>query len=450
MNRFRQQVQSFRGGVRVFAGFAFSRWTLLLPIGIAASACRSESSGRIVTLRFWGLGREGEVVSELVKDFEREHPDIRVRVQQVPWSAAHEKLLTAYVGKASPDLAQLGNTWIPEFAALKALVPLDSAIRASSTLDSSRFFPGIWKTNQIETVTYGIPWYVDTRLVFYRRDILRRAGYPTFPTSWEEWLAAMRAIKRQVGPNRYPIYLPINEWVPTVVLGLQAGSPLLKEHDGLGAFSDSAFRRGFDYYLSIFRDSLAPVKGLNDVANVYQEFERGTFAMWITGPWNLGEFRRRLPDSMQSSWATAPVPGPTGAASGVSLAGGSSIVIFRSSPHPREAWLLLEFLSRPEQQRRFYQLTGDLPARADAWSPEWLAADSNRMSFWTQLQRVVPTPLVPEWEQIATMVLDHSEQAVRGGVPADVVLRNLDRNVDQLLEKRRWMRAHGTLARNDR
>jgi multiple sugar transport system substrate-binding protein len=260
----------------------------------------------------------------------------------------------------------------------------------------------------------------------------------------------MRAIKRQVGPHRYPIYLPINEWVPTVVLGLQAGSPLLKDHDGLGAFSDSAFRRGFDYYLSIFRDSLAPVKGLNDVANVYQEFERGTFAMWITGPWNLGEFRRRLPDSMQSSWATAPVPGPTGAASGVSLAGGASIVIFRSSPHPREAWLLLEFLSRPEQQRRFYELTGDLPARIDAWTPEWLAADSNRVSFWAQLQRVVPTPLVPEWEQIATMVLDHSEQAVRGGVPADVVLRNLDRNVNALLEKRRWMLEHGTLAAGSR
>jgi multiple sugar transport system substrate-binding protein len=418
---------------------------------LLVSACGNRAAeNQAVTLRFWGLGREGEVVSELVKDFEREHPDIRVRVQQVPWSAAHEKLLTAFVGKASPDLAQLGNTWIPEFVALKALVPLDSAIGVSSTIDSSRFFPGIWKTNQIEGVTYGIPWYVDTRLVFYRKDILRRAGYQAFPTSWDEWLAAMRAIKRQVGPHRYPIYLPINEWVPTVVLGLQAGSPLLKDHDGRGAFSDSAFRRGVDYYLSIFRDSLAPVKGLNDVANVYQEFERGTFAMWITGPWNLGEFRRRLPDSMQSSWATAPVPGPTGAASGVSLAGGASIVIFRSSPHPREAWLLLEFLSRPEQQRRFYELTGDLPARIDAWTPEWLAADSNRVSFWAQLQRVVPTPLVPEWEQIATMVLDHSEQAVRGGVPADVVLRNLDRNVNALLEKRRWMLEHGTLAAGSR
>jgi multiple sugar transport system substrate-binding protein len=414
---------------------------LLIPVIAALLGCKGDAGNGVVTLRLWGLGREGEVVEELLVDFEREHPNIRVRVQQIPWSAAHEKLLTAYVGNASPDVGQIGNTWIPEFVALNALEPLDSLVAASEALDSSRYFPGIWRTNVIDEKVYGIPWYVDTRLVFYRRDILRRAGFETFPTSWAEWVRAMRAVKRIVGPNRYAIYLPTNEWNQPVIFGLQAGSPLLKTHHGYGAFSDPAFRRAFDFYTSIYRDSLAPVQGLNDVANVYQEFERGYFAMWITGPWNLGEFARRLPDSMQGSWATAPVPGPDGAASGVSLAGGSSLVIFRTSRHQKEAWELVEFLSRPEQQRKFYQLTGDLPARMDAWSDSLLAADPNRRTFWEQLQRVEPTPPVPEWEQIATMVLDYSEQAIRGGVPNDVVLGRLDRSVNALLEKRRWMQA---------
>jgi multiple sugar transport system substrate-binding protein len=43
-------------------------------------------------------------------------------VQQIPWTAAHEKLLTAYVGESTPDIAQMGNTWIPEFHAVRALV----------------------------------------------------------------------------------------------------------------------------------------------------------------------------------------------------------------------------------------------------------------------------------------------------------------------------------------
>jgi len=425
------------------------RTARLLALALAAG-CRHDDAGGKVVLRFWGLGREGEVVQELVRGFEREHPGIAVRVQQIPWTAAHEKMLTAFVGDASPDLAQLGNTWVPEFVALDALLPLDSALARSAAVDSASYFPGIWRTNEIAGITYGIPWYVDTRVVFYRKDLLRRAGYATFPTTWADWLDAMRAIKRIVGPDRYPIYLPTNEWTQPVVFGMQAGSPLLKDDARYGAFSDSAFRRAFDFYLSIYREGLSPIKGLNDVANPYQEFERGFFAMWITGPWNLGEFARRLPDSMQGSWATAPLPGPTGPASGLSTAGGSSIVIFRSSPHPREAWMLLEYLSRPAQQQRFYELTGDLPARIDAWSDSLRSGDPNRRAFWEQLQRVEPTPKVPEWEQIATKVFEYAEQSIRGGVAPDTVLARLDRDVNGLLEKRRWLLEHGSLARAER
>ena len=77
---------------------------LLLLAGCARPATQT------TTLRFWGMGREGEVVSELVPEFERRHPGIRVEVQQIPWSAAHEKLLTGFVGRSMPDLFQLGNT----------------------------------------------------------------------------------------------------------------------------------------------------------------------------------------------------------------------------------------------------------------------------------------------------------------------------------------------------
>jgi len=59
------------------------------------------------------MGREGEVASELLAAFERENPGLRVRVEQLTWSAAHEKLLTAYAGDATPDIAQMGNTWLP-------------------------------------------------------------------------------------------------------------------------------------------------------------------------------------------------------------------------------------------------------------------------------------------------------------------------------------------------
>ena len=411
----------------------------LVLVGTAGCG-RSPAAGPVV-LRFWAMGREGEVVDELVRDFERENPGIRVAVQQIPWSAAHEKLLTAYVGRAEPDVAQLGNTWIGEFVALRAIEPLDRRLASSAGMARDAYFPGIWDTNVIDGIAFGVPWYVDTRLLFYRRYFLARAGYATMPTTWREWRASMEAVKRLVGPGRFAIFLPTNEFEQPVILGLQAGSPLLKDRATRGAFADSAFRSAFAFYLDLFRSGLAPAIGNNDIANLYQEFGRGTFAMYITGPWNLGEFRRRLPPELQSSWATAPLPGPSGAASGVSLAGGSSLVLFRSSPHQAEAWRLVEFLSRPASQARFYRLTGDLPARREAWQDTSLARDPQARAFWEQLQRVVPSPKIPEWESIANLLRDDAELAIRGGVPPDSALTRLDREVERVLEKRRWLLA---------
>lgn len=412
---------------------------ILACLAGAAAGCGGPSGEAPVTVRFWAMGREGEVVQELVRDFERESPGIRVLVQQIPWSAAHEKLLTAFVGRATPDLAQLGNTWIAEFAALDALEPLDARIAATGGLDPANYFTGIWDTNLIDSTAYGIPWYVDTRLLFYRKDILARAGVDAMPVTWDGWLAAMQAVKRTVGPENYAILLPVNEWVPPVILGLQAGSPLLAQNATRGAFSEPAFRRAFGFYLDLFRTGLAPPLANNEIANIYQEFEKGYFSMLITGPWNLGEFRDRLPPDLQDAWATAPLPGPDGP--GVSLAGGSSLVLFHRSRHQEAAWRLVEFLSRPEQQIRFSRLSGDLPARLEAWQDSSLTGDPRVRAFWEQLQRVVPTPKIPEWEFITSRVLEYAEVAARGAAPPDTALARLDRDVDRILEKRRWLLA---------
>jgi multiple sugar transport system substrate-binding protein len=411
---------------------------LLLFVLALLPACAPKAADTI-TLRFWGMGREGEVVSELVPEFERRNPGIRVEVQQVPWSAAHEKLLTGFVGRSMPDIFQLGNTWVSEFAALGALAPLDELVRTSAVVDADGYFPGIWDTNVVDGVTWGLPWYVDTRVLFYRKDLLAEAGFDSLPGDWAGWRRAMEAMKARAGPDRYVLFLPLNEWNPQVILGLSAGSPILADNDTRGAFSGAEFRRGFDFYLACFDDGLAPPFAHADIANVYQEFDRGYVSMWITGPWNVGEFRRRLPADRQHTWATAPIPGPTGRADGVSLAGGSSLAIYAGSPHREAAWALAEYLSEPDVQVRFRHLTGDLPARVEAWRDTSLAGDPNMASFGDQLRRVTSTPKVPEWEQITVRLQENTERAVRGVATAEAALADLDRDVDRILEKRRWI-----------
>lgn len=412
-------------------------WSLALIGG--ASACRGAASDdQLVTLRFWAFGREGEVVASLVQDFEATHPGIRVQVQQIPWRAAHEKLLTAYVGETLPDVAQLGNTWVPEFDALGALLPLDSLI-AAYQWPVGDFFPGIWATNVIDGRTLGVPWYVDTRAMFYRADLLAKAGITAMPTTWDAWVDAMRRVRALSGGRNFAVFIPVNEWAQSVVLAQQTGSPLLGERGTRGDFQGPEFRKALGFLLKLFADSLAPIAGTQQIANLYQEFARGYFAMYISGPWNIGEFARRMPPELRDAWATAPLPGPYGDSSRVSLAGGSSLSVLSSSKHVTEAWALLTFLSQPEQQAQFYRLSGDLPARKTAWQDSSLAQNTRAAAFFDQLQRVQPLPAVPEWEQIATKVQEYVEAVIRGSMRQDDALAALDRDVDIMLEKRRWL-----------
>jgi multiple sugar transport system substrate-binding protein len=410
-----------------------------MSAALLLGSCGSAPDGTQV-VEFWGLGREGEVVSELVPAFERENPGIRIDVQQIPWTAAHEKLLTSFVGEATPDVAQLGNTWIPEFVALGALERLDAQIARSSIVSPDAYFEGIWQTNVVEDGVYGIPWYVDTRVLFYRTDLLDVVGYEEPPGTWEEWLEAMERLRVHMGEGRWPILLPTNEWPQPVILGLQNGSLLLDDEGARGAFREPAFRDAFRFYVELFRRGYAPAVANTQIANLFQQFARGDFAMVITGPWGIGEFRRRLPAGVP--WTTAPLPGPDGP--GVSLAGGSSLVLFADSDAESAGWRFVEYLSRPEIQIRFQELTGDLPARVEAWEAPSLSGDREVQAFRDQLDRAVPLPRVPEWERIATKVYEYGEAAVRGRLTEEEALAALDRDVDRILAKRRWM-----LARQD-
>ena len=391
-------------------------------------------------VRLWAFGREGEVVRELVPELERRQPGLRVEVQQIPWTAAHEKLLTAYVGRELPDVAQMGNTWIPEMAALEAIEPLDARVAASGSVRRDDVFPGIWETNLLEGVLYGVPWYVDTRLVFYRRDLLDAAGVAELPRSWSAWRGAMEAVKRKGGPGRFGLLLPTNEWAQPVTLAVASGAELLSDGGRHGAFRAPEFRRAAEFFVGLYRDGLAPPLANTQVANLYQQMAAGDFAMYVTGPWNLGEFRRRLPESLQGSWTTAPLPAPDGLPwPGVSLAGGSSLVVFRSSPRKDDAWKVVEFLSEPSTQKKFWALCGDLPARRSAWEEPALAGDARTASFRLQLEHVRATPKVPEWEQIAAKVWERLEPVARGAKELDPSLAALDADVEVVLEKRRWL-----------
>ncbi len=423
------------------------RWPRLLMLSLIFFACQKKS-GSITEITFWAMGAEGEYISQILPRFHTLHPEIRVKVQSIPWGAAHEKLLTAFAGQSTPDVCQLGNTWIPEFQAIAALLPLDSLIQVSSVISPSAYFEGIWNTNLIGKQVYGIPWYVDTRLLFYRRDLLAEVGFQHPPQTWNEWLTVARKIKQNPATkeSRSAVFFSLifNDWQIPVVLILANGGRLLKDDYCYAAFDDSATIAALDYYLTFFREALA-IRNMTEVANIYQAFEDGVFAMMVTGPWNVNELRKRAPE-LTNRWSTAPMPVKK---NGASIAGGSSLVIFKNSQHPGAAWKLIEFLAQPEIQQQFFQLTRDLPAVKSAWNSPALQQDPEIQAFYTQLEQVVATPPIAEWEQIAVKIQEHLEEVVFEKTDLKTAVQRLNREVDQILEKRRWLLSRGLLTPTD-
>ncbi len=406
--------------------------------GTIAALPLAACAGKAATgLTVWAMGKEATSLPQLLTRLDRPPGAPPVTVQPLPWTAAHEKLLTGFAGGSLPAVAQLGNSWIAEFAAIGALVPLPAS--AHGLLADQ--FGAVVDTNRIGDRIWAAPWYVDTRLQFYRRDLFVRAGYPAPPLEWAAWKAALHRVKTLSGSDNYAVLLPLNEFEQLLTMALSAGARLLRDHDARGAFADPEFQAALGFYKSLFDEGLAPLASAAQISNIWNEFARGTFAVFTSGPWSIGDMRSRLPAAMQDKWGTAPNPGPRGI--GSAAPGGSSLAVFKGAGDPAAAWELVTRLLAPDAQLALHQSTGDLPARRSVWDRAGLSADPVVAPFATQLERATALPKVPEWERIVTEMQVVAERMVRGEFTVAAAAREIDRRADRLLEKRRWMLDRG-------
>ncbi|ALC11694.1 extracellular solute-binding protein [Sphingopyxis sp. 113P3] len=405
-----------------------------LPLSPALGACAPRSDAGLTV---WAMGNEAASLPELLKDMRRPAGAPRITVQPLPWTAAHEKLLTGFAGGSLPALGQVGNSWIAEMAAIGAIAPVPKA--AYGLLGDQ--FAAVVETNRIAGHVWGIPWYVDTRLQYYRRDLFARAGYAAPPGNWSEWKRALHKVKAAARGADYAALLPLNEYEPLTTFALSAGARLLRDHGGRGAFSDPEFKAALAFYKSLFDEGLAPLVSSAQISNIWNEFARGYFSLFLSGPWTIGDLKTRLGPAMQEKWGTAPNPGPAGV--GSAAPGGSSLVVFADHQDHPAAWDLVARLLTPGAQLRFNALTGDLPARRSVWAEAGLAADRLVAPFAAQLDRASALPKVPEWERVVTEMQLVAERMVRGDHGVDEAAREMDRRADRLLEKRRWMLEKG-------
>jgi multiple sugar transport system substrate-binding protein len=362
-------------------------------------------------LTVWAMGTEGENLPKLTKSFEQANPGVKVTVTPIPWDAAHNKFTTAITAQSLPDAAMVGTTWMGEFADLGALDPTPSGI------DTAGFFPGALDTTKVGGTSYGVPWYVETRLVFYRKDLAAKAGVSTPPTDWDGLKAMAKAMKEKAGA-KYGINLQpggTGSWQTVMPFAWSAGASITKDGDKEFTLDTPQMQEGLKYYQSFFTEKLA---GTDLPPNQTEaQFVSGQVPMFISGPWMVGSVAKVGGDKIKPNIGVFQLPKNKTA---TSFVGGSNFVVFKNGKNKDSAWKLVKFLSDAKTQAEWFKLSADLPAMKTAWQDPSIATDPLLPVFGKQLEDAKAPPAIVNWEQVATAFDAEVEKMAKAGQsPAD-------------------------------
>ncbi|HWL97415.1 MAG TPA: sugar ABC transporter substrate-binding protein [Nocardioidaceae bacterium] len=362
------------------------------------------------TIDVWAMGTEGEELGQFVKAFEKANPEATVNVTAVPWESAHDKIATAIAAGKTPDVSLIGSTWMGEFAEADGLEPTPDGL-----VDEKAFFPGAWDSTVVGGTSYGVPWYVETRVLFYRTDIAQKAGWNEAPKTWDELTQFAKDLQAK-GGSQYGLYVQPGQtgaWQHFMPFAWQNGAEMTNAAETEYTIDSAATVEALEYYKSLFTAGLSQTR-LLDPGELEQGFADGTYGSFINGPWYTG----LVEDAglKPNLYSVAPVPGKD-SAPGTSFIGGGNLAVFAEADNRKGAWKLVQWLTEPQTQSDWYQTMGGLPAVQESWSSGELASDPKLSVFGDQLEHAASPPAVPTWEQVAAVLDSDIEKAVKGAVP---------------------------------
>jgi multiple sugar transport system substrate-binding protein len=353
------------------------------------------------SITVWAMGTEGENLNVLAEDFMAEFPEVSVEVTAIPWDAAHDRIVNSIAGGEVPDVSLVGTTWMGEFATLGGLD------QTPDSIDSSAFFEGAWDTTVVDGVSYGVPWYVETRVAYYRTDLAEQADVNTPPEDWDQLKELAQGL--QSAGAEYGISLQpggVGSWQTWMPFFWQAGGEIVDDENNFTLDSDACVE-ALTYYDSFFEEGLAQ-PSVSDVP-VEAQFADGSVGSFISGPWMIGVVTDAGADPATFTVAHQPTN-----QSATSFVGGGNLAVFDQSDNKPAAWAFVEYLTRPEVQVKWYQTVSDLPAVQAAWDDSALADDEMLSTFGQQLEDAKAPPAIPKWEEIASAIDGEIEKVTQG------------------------------------
>jgi multiple sugar transport system substrate-binding protein len=386
----------------------------------AASSGGSPAAGLSGELTVWAMGNEGDLLGTLADAFMTENTDVKVSVTPVAWDQAAAKLQTAIAGGTTPDVSQMGTDMMGQFGATGAFEPVPSDI------DPSAYFESAWNTNVVDGAVLGVPWYVETRLLYYRTDIAEKAGITSPPATWDDLKALAKAMQEK-GGAKWGMSLGTKNWQEYFPFLWSNGGDVV-DASGKPTLNSQQAVEALTFYESFFKEGLTPTSVPANF-DITPAFVSGDFPMFVSGPWHLGLLKTAGGAGFEGKWAIAPMPKKVSA---TSFLGGSNVVVYKNSKNKDAAWAFVRFLSDPTTQALWYTTATVLPAVQAGWDEPALTADPNVAMFGEQLKDTKAQPVSATWSKLASAINDTLEKMTTGGIEPQAAADEMQQEAESI------------------
>lgn len=368
-----------------------------------------------------------------------EETGIRVNYEIVGWDTAWSRISTAIITGEGVDVFQVGTTWNPQLAATGGL----SKLNIDEFGGAGAFMAANLESTTYKGEYYGVPWFAETRVLYYNKDMFAAAGVEP-PQTYEELVEVGKKLIATHGQGRAIAIAGTNAWdlIHNWAIILWAfGGDLVDTSAKRAIFNGPEGVAAMEYYVDLVRLGLASratAEYNQDQADA--AFINGNVAMAFMGPWNIADIEVENPSLHYG--VVEPPAGPAGRAA---FSGGSNLVILKASPHQEAAKQWIQFLLRPENLVAYTRdLSKMLPATLEAFADPYYETGVWQV-FKTALGYATAYPPLAVWGDIENAVMGEFRNVLTAYVEGSLerqggVQTFLDRaaqRVDQALERER-------------
>jgi len=394
-----------------------------------------------VTIKVWDYYGDTTPIKPTLDGFKKEFPWITIDYQALDWDSMNEKFKAGLGAGEVPDLATLDMTWIPTLAAngaLEDLTPISGG-RVNGKPITDQYTQGA-----IDAMTFGnqmvsMLYDFDTYSLYYRKDLFDQKGIAV-PTNWDQFRAAAKALAESSKPggklDKYLTAIRPNSFHFAQYL-YQDGGSLLNPDNTAAVFNSPAGVDAVNIQKALLDDGSGKYWSDAD-GDLTPAIKSGEVAMFQDGPYYMGLLKSGVPEQ-SGKWAvaTAPYSKQPG-----SYLGGTGLGIPVQAMHKDAAWLLAQYLLRPEQQVGVFNYAGAAPATtaalqsADLTKPDpYFGGEQPFSVFLESMKTSRPFPYVGAWDDIDVAIADAMQKALLGKAPVQTALDDAVTETNALLKK---------------